>query len=123
MNEEVDKMLNFYMTRLNERIDDSYDDSDDDEINLNNFPKLNEFMNINNNYLNETGKEKNQQNDTNLKGKNTNSMMPSKLNTNSTFENDRNSNLRQKPLLVESKKKFIFFNFFIFFILKILNLN
>jgi hypothetical protein len=92
VNEEVDKMLNFYMTRLNEKIDDSYDDSDDDEINLKNFPKLNEFMNINNNYLSESkvSKEKtNLQNDANnSKGKNTNSTY--------AFDIERNSNHKQK---------------------------
>ncbi len=41
------------MTRLNEKIDDSYDDSyeEEEEINLKNFPTVNEFMNINSEYL------------------------------------------------------------------------
>jgi len=51
VNEEIDKMLNFYMTKLNEKIDDSFEDSCEEEINLNNFPTVNEFMNINNEYI------------------------------------------------------------------------
>lgn len=75
------------MTRLNEKIDDSYSDSDDeDEINLKNFPKLNEFMNINNNYLCESGKDKNTQDPNYSKAKN----------TNSTYDIERNSNLKKK---------------------------
>lgn len=44
-------MLNFYMTKLNEKIDDSFEDSFQEEINLKNFPSVNEFMNINNEYI------------------------------------------------------------------------
>ena len=82
-------MLNFYMDRLNEKIDDSYEDSDEDDINLKNFPKLNEFMNINNNYLSESGKEKTlvqNDGDNNTKIKN----------TNSTYDIERNSNLKNQ---------------------------
>jgi len=47
-------MLNYYVTKLNDKIDDSYDDdSYEEEINLKNFPTVNEFMNINNEYIKE----------------------------------------------------------------------
>ena len=93
-------MLNFYLTRLNEKIDDSYDDSDEDEINLKNFPKLNEFMNINNNYLSESGKDKTLQNEGNYS---------KPKNTNSTFDLEKNSNLKKKSYNSESKKTINFF--------------
>lgn len=44
-------MLNFYMTKLNEKINDSFEDSYEEEINLKNFPTVNDFMNINNEYI------------------------------------------------------------------------
>jgi hypothetical protein len=94
------------MTRLNEKIDDSYEESDDEEINLKNFPPVNEFMNMNNDYQKE--------NTNNLTLKNTNNInntQPSKSNTNNStnIENEKslgNLKFQTKQNIKESKRFF-----------------
>jgi hypothetical protein len=83
-------MLNFYMTKLIEKIDDSFEDSFQEEINLKNFPSVNEFMNINNEYIKDNeniynnfdniSNEKTKQNTLNNISKIDNEKMSSKFN-------------------------------------------
>jgi len=79
------------MTKLNEKIDDSFEDSYEEEINLKNFPTVNEFMNINNNYIkdnenlnnnnsNNISNEKTKQNTINNSSKNDNEKLSCKFN-------------------------------------------
>jgi hypothetical protein len=49
LNEEIDKLLNFYMGQLNEKVDDSNNPSDDgDDSSLENFQSINKYVNKNN---------------------------------------------------------------------------
>lgn len=94
-------MLQFYMTKLNDKINDSYEDSyEEGEINLNNFPAVNDFMNLNSEYVKDNNPIANDK----IKGvsNNNNSL---NLNTKSTNNNNKGSmNFNLESTLIKAKE-------------------
>jgi hypothetical protein len=48
LNEEIDKLLSYYMTQLNEKVDNSVNNSIDDDSSLENFQSIEKYINKNN---------------------------------------------------------------------------